>query len=119
NSISHGVVLIAAVLAAPALIANSARHGGAIDVVGACVFSAAVVILYCASCVYHAVPWQRAKAICKRLDHGAIFLMIAGTYTPFTLGVLKGPWGWTLFALVWGLATFGIVMKALDRLTHP
>lgn len=119
NSLSHGVVLIAALIAAPTLITTTVQHGGAANIIGACVFSGTVVLLYFASCIYHAVPWQRAKAICRRLDHGAIFLMIAGTYTPFLLGVLQGPLGWTLFALVWAMATVGIVLKALDRLAHP
>ncbi|MEO8132907.1 MAG: hemolysin III family protein [Betaproteobacteria bacterium] len=119
NSLSHGVVLIAAIIAVPTLLVTTARHGGAVDVIGASVFSGTVVLLYFASCIYHAVPWQRAKAICRRLDHGAIFLMIAGTYTPFTLGVLQGPRGWTLFGLVWIVATVGIVLKARDRLAHP
>jgi hemolysin III len=65
------------------------------------------------------LPRQRAKALFRKLDHGAIYLMIAGTYTPFTLGALNGPWGWTLFGLVWGLAAVGVTLRAFDRLEHP
>ena len=119
NSVSHGIGLLAALAAVPFLIETTFRHGGTANKVGAAIFSATIVLLYFASSVYHAVPWRRVKAICRRLDHGAIFLLIAGTYTPFTLGVLQGPLGWTLFAIVWTLALAGVVLKALDRLSHP
>jgi hemolysin III len=65
------------------------------------------------------VPHPRAKRLLKKLDHGAIYLLIAGTYTPFTLGVLGGAWGWTLFGLVWALAVVGVTLKAFDRISHP
>ncbi len=75
-----------------------------------------MVLLYCASTLYHAaVAATAAKAMFRKLDHGAIFLLIAGTYTPFTLGALSGAWGWTLFGLVWGLAVVGVTLKAFDR----
>jgi len=118
NSLSHGLGLVGALVAAPMLIRTASAHGSTLDLIGAAVFAATVVLLYCASCVYHAVPWQRVKDLCRRLDHGAIFLMIAGTYTPFTLGVLNGPLGWTLFAVVWALAAAGIVLKAKNRLAR-
>lgn len=119
NSISHGFGLLAAVVATPILIVATARHGSAVNVVGASVFAATMVLLYFASTLYHALPGARAKAIFKRLDHGAIYLLIAGTYTPFTLGVLGGVWGSLLFGLVWGLAVVGVALKAFDRLSHP
>ncbi len=118
NSLSHGIGLVGALVAAPVLIRTASAHGSTLDLIGATVFAATVVLLYCASCVYHAVPWQRVKALCRRLDHSAIFLMIAGTYTPFTLGVLNGPLGWTLFGVVWALAAAGIVLKARNRLAR-
>jgi hemolysin III len=71
-----------------------------------------MVLLYLTSTLYHALPRSRAKQVFQILDHGAIFLLIAGTYTPFTLGVLRGTWGWTLFGLVWSLALIGITLKA-------
>jgi hemolysin III len=119
NSVSHGAALLAAALATPFPIVAAARDGGALDVVGASVFAATVVLLYAASTLYHAIPHASAKRLLRRLDHGAIYLLIAGTYTPFTLGVLGGPWGWTLFGLVWSLAAAGVGLKALDRLAHP
>jgi hemolysin III len=87
--------------------------------VGASVFAATIVLLYLASTLYHALPRNRAKRVLQVIDHGAIFLLIAGTYTPFTLGVLRGAWGWTLLGVVWGLAAVGIVLKAVGRLRHP
>jgi hemolysin III len=112
NSVSHGVGLLAAIAAAVVLVLTAARQGGTARIVGASVFSAAMVLLYLTSTLYHALPRNRAKRVFQVLDHTAIFLMIAGTYTPFTLGVLRGAWGWTLFGLVWGLALAGVVLAA-------
>jgi hemolysin III len=78
-----------------------------------------MVLLYLTSTLYHALPWNRAKRVFQVLDHAAIFLMIAGTYTPFTLGVLRGAWGWTLFGLVWCLALAGIVLTAAGGVRYP
>jgi hemolysin III len=113
NSVSHGVGLVAAMVAAPLLVVDAVRHGGADAVVGASVFAASMVLLYLTSTLYHGLPRNRAKRFFHLLDHGAIFLMIAGTYTPFTLGVLHGTWGWTLFGMVWSLAVVGIALKAV------
>ncbi len=118
NSVSHGVALLAAIAAVPFLIA-SARHLGVASFVGATVFAATMVLLYLTSTLYHALPAGRAKRVFLKLDHGAIYLFIAGSYTPFALGALGGPWGWTLFGLVWALAVLGVMLKAFDRLSHP
>ena len=75
--------------------------------------------MYFASTVYHALPENRAKRVFRVIDHGSIYLLIAGTYSPFTLGVLGGGWGWTLFGIVWGLAAIGITMKSTGRAWHP
>jgi len=83
------------------------------------VFAASMVLLYLASTLYHAIPHSRAKRVFKTLDHAAIYLLIAGTYTPFTLGVLRGAWGWTLFGLIWGLALTGVVLKLAGGLRRP
>jgi hemolysin III len=112
NSVSHGVGLLAAIGAAVVLVLYAARQGGATRILGASVFAAAMVLLYLTSMLYHALPNNRAKRVFQVLDHTAIFLMIAGTYTPFTLGVLRGAWGWALFGLVWGLALAGVVLAA-------
>jgi hemolysin III len=87
--------------------------------VGAAVFAATMVLLYLASTLYHALPRSRAKDVFQVIEHSAIFLLIAGTYTPFTLGVLRGPWGLTLFGLVWGLAAVGIGLKTVAGARHP
>lgn len=118
NSVSHGVALLAVMVAVPFLIAT-ARHLGVANVVGAGVFAATMVLLYLTSTVYHALPAGRAKRVFLKLDHGAIYVFIAGSYTPFALGALVGPWGWTLFGLVWSLAVLGVTLKAFDRLSHP
>lgn len=119
NSVSHGVGLLAAIAAAPVLVLSAAEHHGTARIVGASVFAAAMVLLYLTSTLYHALPRNRAKRVFQVLDHAAIFLMIAGTYTPFTLGVLRGTWGWTLFGLVWGLALAGVVLTAAGGVRYP
>jgi channel protein, hemolysin III family len=119
NSVSHGVGLLAAVAAAPVLVVAAVQRGGAAGIVGASIFAATMVLLYLTSTLYHALPRNRAKRVFQVLDHGAIYLLIAGTYTPFTLGVLRGTWGWTLFGLVWGLALIGVVLKAVGGVRYP
>jgi len=78
-----------------------------------------MLLLYLMSALYHALPWNRAKSVFRLLHHAVIFLLIAGTYTPFTLGVFRGPWGGTLFGLVWGLALTGIALKTIRGLRNP
>jgi hemolysin III len=121
NSVSHGVGLLAALVAAPVLVLSALRHGdgGAAGIVGASVFAFAMVLLYLSSTLYHALPGNRAKQVFRVLDHAAIYVMIAGTYTPFTLGVLRGTWGWTLFGIVWGLALGGVVLTAAGGVRYP
>ena len=119
NAVSHGVALLFGVVGVPVLVVTAARKGGAASVVSAVVFAATIVLLYLASTLYHAFPFQRAKRVFKVLDHGAIYLLIAGTYTPFTLVVLSGAWGWSLFGVVWGLAALGIALKSVGRLRYP
>ncbi len=97
----------------------AAGRGDAAAVVGASVFAATMLLLYLTSALYHVLPGGNAKQVFRTLDHGAIFLLIAGTYTPFTLGVLRGPWGWTLFGLVWGLALAGVVLKMVGGMRYP
>lgn len=93
--------------------------GTASDIVGSSVFAATLVLLYLTSTSYHAAPAGPLKRHLRRLDHAAIYLLIAGTYTPFTLGVLAGPWGWTLFGLVWGTAAFGVFYKLTAGVRYP
>lgn len=119
SSLSHGLGLVAAIAATPVLIVSAAARGGTGDVVGASVFGAALIILYLASTTYHAVGPGSTKQLLQKLDHAAIYLLIAGTYTPFTLGVLGGAWGWTLFGLVWSVAAIGVVAKFARGVERP
>ena len=118
NSVSHGVGFLAAVATLPVLVL-SARSAGAAAVVGATIFGGTMAVLYLTSTLYHATAHNRAKRVFQVLDHAAIYLLIAGTYTPFTLGVLRGAWGWTLFGLIWGLAVIGIFLKSLHGIRYP
>ncbi|NDU91859.1 MAG: hemolysin III family protein [Ferrovum sp.] len=118
NSVSHGVALLAAIASVPFLIAT-ASHLGVTNIVGSSIFATTMVLLYLTSTIYHALPKGRAKRIILKFDHCAIYFFIAGSYTPFALGALAGPWGWTLFGLVWSLAIFGTTLKVLGRLSHP
>jgi hemolysin III len=119
NTISHGIGFLAALAAAPFLVAAALRHGGTAIVIGFSVFAGTAALLYLSSALYHAMPHSRAKGAFQVLDHSAIFLLIAGTYTPFTLGVLRGAWGWTLLGLVWGLAAAGLVLTAVGGARYP
>ena len=112
NAISHGIGFLGAMAVTPMLII-SAIPSGAAAIVGASIFGATMMVLYMASTLYHAFPQSRTKRVFRIFDHGAIFLLIAGTYTPFTLGLLRGGWGWTLFGIVWGLAIIGVVLKSV------
>jgi hemolysin III len=116
NSISHGVGFLGSIAIAPIMIINAISHGAA-AIVGASVFAGTMALLYVASALYHAFPHSRTKRVFNILDHGAIFLLIAGTYTPFTLGVLRGAWGWSLFGIIWALAIFGVVIKSVAGAT--
>ena len=104
NSVSHGLGFLATVAAFPVLVMAAQQRGDTAGIVGASVFATTMVLLYLASTLFHALPRCRAKRVFQILDHSAIYLLIAGTYTPFTLGVLRGSWGWTLFGIAWGLA---------------
>ncbi len=119
NAISHGLGFLLAVASLPILVVFSGRHGVHSSLVGAVVFSLTAMLLYGASALYHALPRGRAKQVLQRLDHAAIFVFIAGSYTPFVLGPLRGPWGWSLFAVVWTVAAIGVTAKVLNRLQHP
>jgi len=118
NSVSHGIGFVAAVAVLPVLAVNALQHGSA-ALIGALVFGVSAVLLYLTSTLYHALTPVRAKQVFRVLDHGAIYLLIAGTYTPFMLGVLRGPIGWSLLGAVWVLALFGIVLKARGGIRYP
>lgn len=118
NSISHGLGLVLALIALPILLLSAIRIGSTQFIVGVVVFGGTMVLLYLASTLYHSITHEAAKKFFRLFDHSAIFLLIAGTYTPFTLGVLRGTLGWTLLAVIWFLAMAGIVIKALPRTRH-
>jgi hemolysin III len=113
NSISHGLGLVAALIGAPILMLAAWRGGDRLFFFGTAVFATAMLLVYLGSTLYHAWPRGTMKSIFQVIDHSAIFLLIAGTYTPFTLGPLRGAWGWTILALVWTLAIFGVVLKTI------
>jgi hemolysin III len=113
SAVTHGVGAGLAVAGLAVLVAFAALRGTAWEIVGVSIYGATMVVMFTTSCIYHAIPSWRAKRVLRILDHAGIFLAIAGTYTPFTLGNLRGPWGWTLFGIVWSLAVLGIVYKAL------
>ena len=119
NSLSHGLGLLLAVASLPILLHFAVQRGGAADVVGASLFGTTMILLYGVSTLYHALPAGRAKHWFNRFDHAAIYLFIAGSYMPYLLGVLRGPWGWTLFGVVWGTAALGVVAKLFNRLRRP
>ncbi len=113
NGISHGIGLLMAIAGIPILVWSALDRGNAFAVAGALVFGIALVSLYLFSTLYHITQDRRLKQIFRALDHAAIFLLIAATYTPFLLGTLRGVWGWTLFAAVWTLAVSGVVFIVL------
>ena len=119
NSVSHGIGLLASIIGAPFLIVHAAQNGDAKFIVGVIVFAVTAILLYLASTLYHILPTGKIKNVFNIIDHSIIFLLIAGTYTPFTLGVLSGAWGWTLFGIVWGLAFIGVLLKILKMASHP
>jgi hemolysin III len=113
NSITHGVGWLLSVAGLGILVTFAALSGGALRVASCAIFGTTLVLLYAASTLYHALPFERAKRIFRVLDHSAIFLLIAGTYTPLSLVALGGGWGWTLFGCVWFLAAVGVLLNTL------
>ena len=111
NAVTHGTGAVLAMLAGTVLLIATAQRGGSTEFVSVAVFVAALVLLYTFSTLYHAARKPGRKRVFKILDHCAIFLLIAGSYTPFTLVALQGTWGWSLFAVIWSLALVGIVFK--------
>jgi hemolysin III len=113
NAVTHGIGLLLSLIGMPILILAALDRGERATVIGASVFGATLIALYAASTLYHAIPHPTLKQRLRVLDHAAIYLLIAGTYTPFTLGVLRGTWGWTLFGIVWTLAALGVLFKVV------
>jgi hemolysin III len=119
NSISHLVGAVLAVAGLATLVTMGALDGDAYKVVSFSVYGSMLLVLYTISTLYHSIRHPRVKAILQKCDHAAIYLLIAGSYTPFTLVTLRGPWGWSLFGVSWGLAAVGIVQElTLGRRTR-
>mgnify|MGYP002395849107 CR=1 FL=1 len=111
NAVTHGIGVILSIGGGAVLITLTCVFSGAREIISVTVFSLALVFLYTASTLYHAARHPELKSRLKVLDHCAIFLMIAATYTPFTIAAMGGGWGWALFGTIWGLAMFGMVFK--------
>lgn len=111
NSLTHGLGALLSVAGLALMVSFSCRLGDAWQVASTAVFGATLVLLYTSSTLYHGFRGQRMKEVLQKFDHAAIFLLIAGTYTPFVLVPLRGPWGWSLFGVVWGLALIGVALK--------
>lgn len=124
HAITHGIGIPLSIAALVLLVTFSALYGNAWHITSTAIYGSTLVLLYTASTLYHGIPHERAKPLLQKFDHAAIFLLIAGTYTPFTLVTLQGPWGWTLFGLVWAIAAFGVYIKlagsqAMQRWSLP
>ena len=111
NSITHGIGIILAIIALGVLVAFAYIYGNTWHIISVSVYGVTLILLYTASTLYHSTQHPPTKNIFQILDHAAIYILIAGTYTPFTLVNLRGPWGWSLFAVVWCLAIIGTVIQ--------
>ena len=118
NSITHGMGAALSLVALPFLVMAGLPHGAGV-VTGNIVFGASLFLLYISSTIYHSLARNRAKRVFRIIDHSAIYVLIAGTYTPFMLGVLRGPWGWSLLAVVWGLAALGVGLTSAVGVKYP
>jgi hemolysin III len=111
NAVTHGIGLVMSTAGFVILLVLAALRGSAWHIVSCAIYGATLVCLYAASTLYHGIRSPRLKRVLKILDHSAIYLLIAGTYTPFLLVNLRGPWGWSLFGVVWGVTLAGIFFK--------
>ena len=114
NSISHGIGALLGVCALVLCVVVAAMNSNVWGVVAGSIYGGSLIILYTMSTIYHALKVNRAKKVFRVIDHCSIYLLIAGTYTPYTLVTLRGGWGWTLFGIVWGAAALGITLNAID-----
>lgn len=119
HSISHGIGAGFAIVGLIILLVNATRHGDIWHIVSAAIYGSSLILLYAASTLYHYFTTPTLKRIFQQLDHSMIYILIAGTYTPLALITLRGPWGWTLFGLVWGMALCGLVLElAIKKQIH-
>jgi hemolysin III len=115
NAVTHGIGAALSVAGLVVLVVLASLYGGVLDVVSVAIYGTTLVLTYVASTLYHAARGARFKHACNLLDHASIYLLIAGTYTPFLLLGLRGTWGWALFAVIWGLAISGVVLRLAWR----
>ena len=115
NSVTHGTGILLAIAGLAVMTAFATLNGNAWHIVACSIFGGALILCYTTSTLYHSIQIERVKRVLRALDHSAIFLLIAGTYTPFTLISLHGAWGWSLFGVIWGLAVVGIALRLLLR----
>ncbi|MEW6052538.1 MAG: hemolysin III family protein [Nitrospirota bacterium] len=118
HSVTHGIGTVLAVAGLIILIVFTPSSGSARQILSYSIFGAALILLYAASTLYHGLTHPSAKKVLRVIDHSSIYLLIAGTYTPFTLVNLKGAWGWSLFGVVWGLALLGIILQFTPLRRH-
>jgi len=111
HAVTHGLGLLLSICGLVVMLVYSTHYGDVWHITSSCIYGATLILLYASSTLYHGIPHLDAKRILRRLDHAAIFLLIAGTYTPFTLVSIRGGWGWSLFGLVWGIALIGMVLE--------
>jgi hemolysin III len=111
NSITHGIGMLLSIGGLAVLVGFASVHGNAWHITACSIFGVTLILSYASSTLYHSISQPAAKRVLKVIDHAAIYLLIAGTYTPFTLINLRGPWGWSLFGTIWGLAILGVVLK--------
>lgn len=111
NSITHGIGILFSIAGLGVLTAFASVFGSVWHIVSCSIYGGTMILLYTASTLYHSIPGEKAKAVFRTLDHSSIFILIAGTYTPLTLVSLRGPWGWSLFGTIWGLAVAGILLE--------
>ncbi|MES9971846.1 MAG: hemolysin III family protein [Candidatus Thiodiazotropha sp.] len=115
HAVTHGIGIVLSIAGLVILVTFAALNGDAWHITSCSIYGASLILLYTASTLYHGIPNPRAKLVLQRIDHAAIFVLIAGTYTPYTLVNLRGEWGWTLFGLVWGLAILGVFLEVLVK----
>jgi len=111
HAVTHGIGALLSIAGLAILVAYSTLYGDAWHIVSSSIFGLTLIVLYSASTLYHAIPHPDIKSILQKVDHSSIYLLIAGSYTPFTLVNLRGEWGWSLFAVVWLCAITGIVLE--------
>lgn len=114
HTITHGFGMLLSIVGLAVLVGFSSLNGDAWHVVSSSIYGATLIILYSASALYHGIPHPVAKVLLQRIDHAAIYLLIAGTYTPFLLVSLRGSWGWSLFGVIWSLALIGVVLEFIN-----